>query len=251
MLTLPTSLKVTRLKSEEAALVAKARKYVEGEERAPGLHASEMLDPLKAYWARLAPRPLSDRDVMTFFPGKILHAMVLSDKELVGDGGIATATIGKTDEGSFESSDLGITYSPDKLVRGKVREFKSTRSFYEPKNIEDLRIYVEQLLVYMAATDTLESQLWILYLNLRDKATNKTSPEFRVYTVAISTDDMVVLKNNVRATAGQLKHALVTEDPSALPLCREWKCGVRNCDWYLQCKPRGRFGTEKFDGTKR
>lgn len=250
MLTLPGSLKVTRLRSAETELVAKARKYVEAEDRAPGIHASEILDPLKAWWSRMDPKPLSDREVMTFFPGKILHALVLSDATHNEGGGVATLEIagsGKTDEGSFVSTDLGITYSPDKLVRGKVREFKSTRSFYEPKSIEDLRIYAEQLLVYMAATDTTESQLWILYLNLKNKATNRTSPEFRVFQFSITPEDLVILKSDIRKTALDLKMALQKEDHSTLPLCREWKCGAKNCEWYRKCQPPGRFGTPKFD----
>lgn len=256
MLNLPSSLKVTRLRTAEAELVAKARKYVEAEERAPGIHATEILDPLKAWWSRMDPKPLSDREVMTFFPGKILHALVLRDSAPTGSdagdrGGVTTLEVagaGKTDEGSFVSSELGITYSPDKLVRGKVREFKSTRSFYEPKSISDLRIYAEQLLVYMAATDTTESQLWILYLNLRDKASGKTSPEFRVFNFSIDPSDLKILKSDIRKVGNDLKNALQLEDSSSLPLCRDWKCGAKNCEWYAKCKPRGRYGTPKFDG---
>lgn len=250
MLTLPASLKVTRLRTAETELIAKARKYVEAEERAPGIHATEILDPLKAWWSRMDPKPLSDREVMTFFPGKILHALVLRDGQQDVDssaGGVTTlekAGAGKTDEGSFVSSELGITYSPDKLVRGKVREFKSTRSFYEPKSINDLRIYAEQLLVYMAATDTTESQLWVLYLNLRDKATGKTSPEFRVFNFSIDPLDLKVLKSDIRKIGNDLKAALQAEDHSTLPLCRSWKCSPKNCDWWSRCKPKGRFPEE-------
>ena len=80
--------------------------------------------------------------------------------------------VGTTDAGSSHC-DLGFDYSPDAFYDGLVREVKTSRSFYEPTSIEDLGTYIEQVLIYMVATETLESELWVLYLNLKDE-TGKT-----------------------------------------------------------------------------
>ena len=80
--------------------------------------------------------------------------------------------VGTTDAGSSHC-DLGFDYSPDAFYDGLVREVKTSRSFYEPTSIEDLGTYIEQVLIYMVATETLESEFWVLYLNLKDE-TGKT-----------------------------------------------------------------------------
>jgi hypothetical protein len=109
-------------------------------------------------------------------------------------------------------------------------------------------MYVEQLLTYMAATNTVESELWVLYLNLKD-ASGKTCPAFRCYTVLLSQADLDEVKGSLRLNAMLLAEAIKTKDPGGLELCREWKCGAKNCDWYDQCQPIGRYGTPKFDAT--
>jgi hypothetical protein len=94
--------------------------------------------------------------------------------------------VGTTDAGSCHC-DLGFDYSPDAFYDGMVREVKTSRSFYEPTSIDDLGTYIEQVLIYMMATETLRTPL-------------------------------------ARAIL-------------ASPLCREWKCGARNCEYYDQCQP--------------
>src|SRR5882724_10486153 len=66
-----------------------------------------------------------------------------------------------------------------------VREVKTSRSFYEPTSIDDLGTYIEKVLIYMLATETLRTPL-------------------------------------ARAIL-------------ASPLCREWKCGARNCETARVC----------------
>lgn len=241
MLTIPDSLKVQRNNSAEKKLVDDARGWLEREERAPGIHASDMLDTMKAYMQRIFPKPISDKKVAIFMIGKVLHGFVLSAAD--GKTGFNVDT---TDEGSFVSEDLGLTWSPDKMVEGKVRELKTSRSFYEPKTVGDLKMYLEQLLVYMAATGTLESQLWVLYLNLKDDQ-NRTNPSFRAYDITITPEDLEKVKSEVKANRTALTDALKNEDPSSLPLCRDWLCGPRMCEWWHECKPKGRYGEPKWE----
>ena len=231
MLELPLGLTVERNEAAEARLVAEARAYVEKGARPKGVHATDILDPLRAYWQHLAPKPLTDREVMLFFPGKMLHALVLG---------------GESDEGGRDSEKFGLWWSPDKTEGGEIRELKTVRNFEEPKAVGDLRLHLEQLLVYMSASGTTAAQLWVLLLNLRDKS-GRTAPAFRVYDVSISRKELDELTDVVTAYSRLLSDAVEKRSPGRLPLCRPWKCGARNCAWYGQCQPEGRYGTPAFD----
>lgn len=231
MIELPAGLKVERNETVETQLLASARVYVEKGGRPPGVHATDILDPLRAYWQTVAPKPLTDREVMLFFPGKMLHALVLG---------------GESDEGARYSEEIGLWWSPDKTEGGQIRELKTVRNFEEPKVVGDLRLHLEQLLVYMSASGTTEAQLWVLLLNLRDK-TGRTAPAFRAYDVSVPPEEMAEVLAIVQASSQLLARAIERKTPAPLPLCREWKCGARNCAWYGSCQPVGRFGTPTFD----
>lgn len=239
MIPLPESLKVARNNKSERMLLDKAKDYVTKDERTPGIHASDLLDTRQAFWKHVDPQPLTDRLTVTFLVGRVLHAFVLGAVD--GDVDISV-----TDDGSSKSDRLGISYSPDKVLDGVVRELKTSRSFYEPKDVKDLDIYIEQLLVYMAATQTTTSQLWVLYLNLRNEE-GKTAPDFRSFDVSISPEDLQRVTEYLKESRVQLEAAIAAQDWRRLDLCREWKCGRGNCEWYDKCKPEGRYGTQEFD----
>ena len=231
MLDLPEHLVVERNEAAEAKLTAVARAYVEAGTRPVGIHATDVLDPLRAYWQTIEPKALTDREVMLFFPGRMLHALVLG---------------GTPDEGGRYSEELGLWWSPDKLEGGEVRELKTVRNFKEPEVVGDLKLHLEQLLVYMSGSGTCHAQLWVLLLNLRDDL-GRTAPAFRVYDVSLPREDLELVTTVVATHARLLARAIERKDSDGLPLCRAWKCGARNCLWYESCKPDGRYGTAAFD----
>lgn len=238
MIEIPSSVTLKRKKSREAELYDVSRTWLEKDERTPGIHASSLLDPLKGFWDTMNPGPLPNRLVTMFMVGKVLHAFIL--------GAHAGAVDINTSDGGSSDSGLGYVYSPDLVHEGMVREVKTSRSFYEPQDVGDVDNYVEQLLTYMAPTNTLESELWVLFLNLKDE-TGRTAPAFRCYSVRISQEHLDAVKEQLKATTQQLATAIEKKDPAGLPLCREWKCGARNCEHYDLCQPEGRYGTPKFD----
>jgi len=236
MLTLPKGLTVKRNRANEAKLLDKARAWLEKDERTDGIHASGLLDPRQSYWGIKKPQEISDRLVNIFLVGKILHVLIL------GQGG--------SDEGSFFNKKLGIWYSPDSIRNGKVREIKTTRSFYAPKDYKDLDMYLEQVLIYMAAANVLEADLDVLYINLRDEETKRTSPEYRCFKVTITEGDLARVTKEIITTRKSIEAALESnkkEPWRELPLCREWKCSAGGCNWYHDCQPEGRYGEKKFD----
>ena len=238
MLTLPPSVSLTRNKKIEGQLLEKARTWLETSDRAPGVHASDLLDPRQAYWKHVKPLPLSNRLIPMFLIGKVLHAFVLNAVDGV------ELDLDQTDEGSSFSKELGIHFSPDHVKGKQPRELKTSRSFYEPKCVKDVDNYLEQLMIYLAAMDSTEGQLWVLYLNLKDE-NGITSPAFRCYTVRISADDLEQFKKTVVATRLMVEAAIAQKKPETLPLCRAWKCGELQCEWFKDCRPKGRYGIDK------
>ena len=60
MLIIPEKIKVSRALGAEKTLMEMSRKFIEGEARAEGIHVSDLMDPLLAYWNRVNKLPLSD-----------------------------------------------------------------------------------------------------------------------------------------------------------------------------------------------
>jgi hypothetical protein len=244
MLQLPASVTITRNKKVENQILEKARVWLEKGERTPGLHASDLLDIRQAYWKHVKPLPLSARLIPMFLIGKVLHAFVLNAVDST------PMDLDKTDEGSFYSEELGISFSPDHVKNNKPRELKTSRSFYEPKTAKDVDFYLEQLLIYIAGMDTTEKpvqegQLWVLYMNLKDE-NGVTTPQFRCYTVNISREDLEAYKAQLKASRIMLEAAIKQKKPEVLPLCRKFKCGEFQCEYFSKdCKPKGRFGIDK------
>ena len=241
MLKLPDRLSIKRDKKGEARLVEKARAWVTKDGRTPGIHASELLDPRKAYWSRVDPKELSNRLVNTFLVGRVLHAFVINAVD-----GTKSLAIDGTDQGTRTCEELGIEWSPDFFIKGKVRELKTSRAYYEPKTVEDLAMYAEQTLVYMAATNTLEGQVWVLFLNFKDED-KRTSPEWRVYTISITQDDLDQFKQAIKITRKALLSALKVNSDEKLPPCREWLRSKKMCDWWGQCACSKEKDKEKKD----
>lgn len=238
MLKLPDSLDVQRSPKSEAALLERGRKWLQQDERKKGLHASDLMDPRQAYFKHTDPRPIQDRLVNIFLVGKIGHVIVLSSVD--GTDGLNL----KSDEGSEWSDELEIWFSADKTLAGIPRELKTTRSYYDAKTVHDLALYLEQLLIYMVARKSRKGQLWVLYLNLKD-AEGKTAPQWRAYTVTVSEADLAAYRDQLIQTKNALLRAIEGQDPSELPLCRPFKCGEDNCEYWKQCRPPGRYGKPK------
>ena len=244
MLILPKSVHVEREEGAEDKLVEKTRTWLEKDSNRKDdeIHASDLLDPRKAYWDRKNKTRLSNRAVGLFFTGKVLHAFFLS--ALGGE----TGTNWKSDTGSKYHKDLQIYWSND-WEKGIIPyEFKTSRGKYEQKP-SDLGGYLEQLLIYMVAKNSTTGRLIVLMLNLpapRGEGWG-TYPQYRAYTVTVSKADLAKYRKQIIKTRKELVDAIKRKKPDNLPLCREFKCGASQCPHYKKCKPPGRYGTRRFD----
>lgn len=241
MIELPPSLLVEPCKEIEAELYGTAKKWLEAQTRADGIHASELLTPLRAYWKRKLPSTegLNEREVGLFLVGKVLHAFVEHE-------GVGQPDLAKTDEGGKYDEELELWYSPDKLMGGKVIEVKTSRSFKEPRGIDDLDSYIQQVLIYLACEQVTEGEIWVLYVNLRDDV-GRTSPAFRVFKVSIDRDHLPGLRRRVATAVQNLVGSLANSNPANLPLCPEWMCRPEYCPYFNEpCRPVGRHGSEEY-----
>ena len=246
MLKLPQSLTVDRNTKAEENLIKKSRLWLEKDSKdRKGIHASDLLDPRKAYYDKVNPQTLSNRMVGLFFVGKVLHAFFLS--ALTGEDGVNW----KSDGGSTVDKELGFSYSPDWCKDGIPGELKTSRGKYEQSK-SDLGLYLEQLLIYMVGKKSEDGRLVVLMLSLpapRGEGWG-TYPQYRAYNVHITKADLAKYRTQLVATRKLLVQALKTNkrsDISKLPVCREFKCGRSQCPHYNTCKPEGRFGTRRWD----
>lgn len=237
MLPLPKGLNIDRDHDEERDLLAKARAYLERSER-KGIHASDLIDERLAYWKRVDPQPLSDRLVNMFVVGQVAHAIIEVIKGAEGD-------YTKSDSGTKHFED--IYYSPDFMnFHGEPDEIKTTRSFYLPRapylpDDDTFHMYFEQLMIYMAAEGKTTGRLTLLYLNAKGED-NRTMPQFFVWKVQTTEAALEAFRKVILARKTRLQTAIDAKDCSALPVCREWKCGEKECYYWNQCKPPGRYG---------
>lgn len=235
MLVLP-SLAIVRDELAEIRLAGDVRQWLEGQDtnRHKGIHASDLLDPRRAYWQRVDPRPLTERQVWFFTIGRVLHTLIESAASTTHDPTNA-------DAGTHEA--YGILFSPDILREEQPIEIKTSRAQYEPHPDflqEDLHNYLEQLCIYMVLTGSLRGSLWILYISLKDE-TNRTAPDIRCYSVSLTKQQADELKQQILHTKQKLDKALTERNHTLLPLCRAWLCGPEGCVWWTRCKPETRF----------
>ena len=234
MLHLP-KLNIARDEPREVQVFLKLRKWIESgdNERHPGIHASDLLNPKLSYWRKKQPKDTTERQVYFYSIGKILHMLVLS------------AMRGSTD---FTESDtkvgeqLGIQYSIDHIEEGNPVELKTHRGQREPKPgriQEEFTHYLDQLAIYMVMENKLVGELWVLFINLLNEA-GKTFPEVRCYRVEMTEEQFYEVERQVVATREALEDAIEQDDPRGLEHCISWLCST-NCAYWSQCKPPGRW----------
>lgn len=213
----------------EGRLVEAAARSLAAQQRArpEGLHVSDLISPLRAYWRLTVPKEPTAREVGLFIVGHQLHEMVT---KLAG---------WKVPDPAWHE-EVGVWYSLDAALEdGTPVEIKTSRSLWQPRDASDgLGLYLRQLLMYQALVERSRGLLVVWYLMLRD-TDGKTTPRPLVWSVHVEPSTLPTIREAMREMAAQLRRAVEERDPSDLPLCEDWMC--ESCPWWHDCQPPGRY----------
>ena len=223
---------ITRAPQFERWLLDKIKAWLESQPRAEGLHVSDILYPMKAYWKKVDPRPMTDTEAGYFVAGLGHHYIIESIIE-------GSKKVGKADSGT--NTWEGIYYSPDILTPHPL-EIKTSRSKIGPATETPRGLqsayehYLAQLTAYMAIRNDPKGDLLVFYLNLADpESKGRSIPQFRWYPVVLTKKELADRRVALRITKGALLLALKKKDPKNLELCPQWQC--RGCQWLTKCQP--------------
>lgn len=137
----------------------------------------------------------------------------------------------RADAGEFKKH--GIYYSPDLRVPYPI-EFKTSRSEYEPKNLEKgFEGYLKQLAKYQACMDEGRGGLLVFFLGLKEGFRKR--PALHFYQVTMTKKELAEETANIKAISGSLNTAVKTGKHDKLELCPAWMCN--DCPWLQKCKP--------------
>lgn len=219
---------VKRSAKGEAWAMAKIKAWLERRPRSQEKwHVSDLLYPLKAYWGRVKPKPITDLEALYFVAGIGHHSVV---EAMLGP----KKAHGRADSGEFEKS--GILFSPDLRLPYPL-EFKTSRAEHIPGDnfAKSFDGYLKQETSYQALMKSAKGALCVLYLAARTPGTWGKKPALRVYEVNITPAEMKAKEAELVKSAALLTKAVKNKKPDLLELCPDWQC--RGCKWFTDCKP--------------
>lgn len=243
-------MRITRDEAQEQSLLNQMREsFAKGDaERHEHLHLTDALEPRRGFFARVAPMPLGDDEVLYFVAGRGHEDMLARLAGL---------------EVSEPRVIEGISMRPDFRMFGLPAEFKTRRANLAEEGEEETvyENYLNQLARGYCALEG-DSCGWLIILALTQGSTaadpkRRTKPAFRVYRVEMAPWELDAAKQQLLANRDALNHALKTRDHRALPLCAAWKCGKRTK--VMDEKPRcltcnrdfeSQWGIEKHTSSK-
>lgn len=221
-----------------------------------GIHASDLSQPRRTYWAAVHPLPATDAEVGYWLTGRGHHFYTV----------YALTGHPDTDTGGKFSEKYGIWYSPD--LDELQGEFKTNRLTFEPSTQEECErffsSYIEQCQIYAACEGINTWHLYVLFMCLVDPATReKVAPIPRVYDLEWTKAEMKERGKWIIEQRELIEDAIKRKDPSKLPLCKEAFCmkfrgqgrgkpriPMASCKWFSLCKPEGRYEQVENPPTK-
>jgi len=222
---------ILRSKKAEAAVLQKVKAWLTKRPRSTtGWHVSDLLYPRKAYFQKIDPQPISDKQAGYFIAG-------------IGHHSVVEAILGpkkhgeRADAGEFTKH--GILFSPDLRLPYPL-EFKTSRRQKAPDDTGE-RLekaydgYLKQLTMYQALMGTERGALLVFYLSKRIGIGNMTEPCFRFYNVYMTKLERSKLVKKIIETAQLLTSAVKKKNHKKLECCPTWMC--RDCPWYKKCNP--------------
>lgn len=195
-----------------------------------GVHVSDLINPLRAYFEKTQPLPLTEDEIGYFTAGRAHHELL----QLIFPG----QKVVVEDDIEWE----GIVGHIDVVGDGLPVEIKTSRAWYvtPPESLwEENSGYIRQLSFYCAIKDQPEGKLIVFLLAnkiRREDGTNCTVPRLIVYKVKFS--DLDGIRQDLINRRDLLLDALKNKNPALLPPCPEYLCkaGENGCKYKGACK---------------
>jgi hypothetical protein len=236
-------MKIVRNEKRERKRLELIKKHLEKNERAEGVHVSDIVFPRKSYWRGIDPKPMTDDEALFFTAGRAHHEML----EAFFDS--------KTNKKRADAGEhvwKGIYYSPD-IKYPHPDEIKTSRSQYPPGEhanlAKEFKHYLSQLTKYMGAMNDNQGALTVFYISAKNQDTGiGTKPQLRCYDVFLTDAELKKVRKNMLLKKTALIAAKKNKNVALLPLCPAWLC--RGCVWLEKCKPWNGTIEMKLKGEK-
>lgn len=194
-----------------------------------GIHVSDLINPLRAYFEKTNPSPLTEDEIGFFTAGRAHHELL----QLIFPG----QNVEVEDDIEWE----GILGHIDVVGDREPTEIKTSRAWYitEPEKLwEENSSYIRQLSYYCAIKNSPYGKLIVFLLAnrvRRDDGSNCMLPRLTVYRIKFH--DLEGIRDEMRKRRDLLKYALENKKPELLPPCPEWACkaGEHGCKYKSIC----------------
>ena len=194
-------------------------------------HVSDLLYPRKAYFGRLDPKPITDKQALYFILGHGHHHVI---EAILGP----KKSHDRTDAGEFLKK--GIYFSPDLRLPFPL-EIKTTRLQKAPddpggwKPERAYESYLKQEGSYQALMKKSMGALLVLFLGRRKPGGWGTEPALRFYKIHMTPQERRKKIKDLVALAAKLTKAVKRRKLGDLPLCPAGFC--TDCLWLKKCAP--------------
>jgi len=239
---------IQRNEENECRLLESVRKHLDEDtlKRPQGIHVSDLTTPLKSYYQKKLPKPLTEDEVGYFISGKVMEEM-LNNFGILHDSAIGGGAT-KSKHGSWND----ISFEIDFVLNNIPMEFKTSRqkirypskalgisaALIDDLDCEELKkefdLYIQQLKKYMVIQNSLKGQLYVFFLNLVVEKGNvwkgSAPPRFRCYDLELSQEELEEEESKMINSRKLLTMALNGSNPILLPKCPGWMCG--SCKWH-------------------
>lgn len=240
---------IARNKDAEREYLSAVKQHLieENKKRPIGIHVSDLVYPLKAYFDWLSPKPMTDKQAYLFFSGnsfEFLFSHTVSEKI-----GIEPKYYGQWNGIHYEMDFIDKNFNPEnKFYLGVPIDTKSTRTQWRYKNEakgidaemidalssaeleEHLDDYIRRMKKYMIIAWSMKSRLIVFFYHMviaykNNIAHGTKAPALRVYDVFfVNEAEMHNEYHKMFATRDLLLEAQQTRNPNKLPACPVWLC---------------------------
>lgn len=247
---------IRRIKEKEREYFSSIQQYIieQNNQRPKGIHSSDLISPLKAFYNHFKPKPFSEKELGLFFSGNAFEHFF--SHTVASKCGIKPKQYGDWNGILYEMDFLDESFQPgnpaylgipiDTKATRSAHRYKDEAKGYKPEMIDNLSpseledffdIYVQQMKNYMVISWSMVSYLVLFFYDLTVAYKNNImhgtkTPALRVYEINfVNEAELHEHYYRMFATRDLIAEALNTGDPKSLPPCKEWMC--KTCPHFI------------------